>query len=94
MKNFGKILKSIRLERGIGIKKLASDIGVSYTYISKLENDKSMPSSDFIKRIADYFNYNSDKLYVSANKLPHDVEEIIRDNPEEAINYLRDMFRR
>lgn len=89
---FGKKLKSLRLRKGVGIKKLAREVGVSYTYISKLENNRSTPSSEFIERIATYFELDNDDLYISANKLPKDVEELIKNNPEKAISYLRDLF--
>ena len=37
---FGRILRRLRKESEIGIKGLAPRLGVSYSYLSKLENDE------------------------------------------------------
>jgi len=89
---FGELLKDLRTEKGVSIKKLAKDVGLDYTYISKLENLKVNPSSKVVKRISDYFNYNSDELMLSAGKIPKDIEEILRNNTREAMKYLRRRF--
>ena len=47
----GKILRNLRLKKGISIKKLAPELGLDYTYISKLENARVMPSPDVIERV-------------------------------------------
>lgn len=89
---FGKILKSLRIQKGLSIKKLAPEIGLDYTYISKLENSRVNPSPKVVKKLSRYFNYNSDELLVTAGKIPKDVEDILKNNPKEAIEYLRSKF--
>jgi transcriptional regulator with XRE-family HTH domain len=90
--SFGSLLKKLRLKKGISIKKLAPYLGVNYTYISKLENSKVNPSTRLIKKLSNYFDYDSDELMISAGKLPKDVEQILKNNPKEVINYLRSRF--
>lgn len=85
-------IKKLRLKKGISIKKMGPDLGLSYTYLSKLENSKSIPSHEVIEKLAKYFNYSSDELIIAAGKIPKDVENIIKDNPEKAIIYLRKKF--
>jgi len=85
-------LKSLRKGKGIGIKPLAEELSVNYTYLSKIENDKANPSKETIKRIANYFNVNVDELMILADKIPDDIERILRENPKEAIQYLRRKF--
>ena len=89
---FGELLKDLRKKKGVGIKKIAKDVGLDYTYISKLENLKVNPSSKVVKRISDYFNYDSDELMLSAGKIPKDIEEILKSNPRKAVKYLRRRF--
>jgi len=89
---FGKILKKLRTDSGQGIKKLAPELGVSYTYLSKLENGAIAPSEKFVGRVAKYFSYSQDALLLSAGKVPSEVLEILRKNPDEAVNYLRERF--
>lgn len=90
--NIGRKLKVLRNEQGIGIKKLAERVDVNYTYLSKIENNKANPSKETIKRIAKYFNYDEDELLILSERLPSDIEKILRDHPQEAIQYLRRKF--
>lgn len=89
---FGQILKNLRKQKGLGIKKLAPEIGLNYTYLSKLENSKVIPSPKVIQKISKYFQCDSDELMLSAGKIPEDIEEILKNNPKESIEYLRGKF--
>ena len=89
---FGVVLRNLRTKKGISIKKMAKDIGLDYTYISKLENSRVNPSSDVVKKISGYLNYSSDELLLLAGKIPDDIKEILINNPREAARYLRRKF--
>ena len=89
---FGKLLKSLRNEKRVSIKQLAAEVGLNYTYISKLENSKVNPSSKVISKFSDYFNYSSDELMLAADKIPKDILEILKNNPQETVIYLRRRF--
>lgn len=89
---FGQILRALRNKAGIGIKRLAPELSVSYTYLSKLENNETNPSTDFVERVADYFDYDRDNLLLSAGKIPEEILDILRDNPDDAIKFLRERF--
>ncbi|WP_220198282.1 helix-turn-helix domain-containing protein [Ktedonospora formicarum] len=90
---FGVLLRSLRRKKGIGIKRLAPDLGVSYTYLSKLESNKVRPSKELVERIAHYFSYDQNRLLLAAEKVPNDILEILREHPEEALEVLRERFR-
>ena len=90
--SFGDLLKHLRRKEGIGIKRLGPRLNISYTYISKLENNKVIPSDDVIGRIAHYFRYDLDELLMSANQIPDDIRKILRENPKEAAEFLRRRF--
>jgi transcriptional regulator with XRE-family HTH domain len=89
---FGEILRQLRKRAGIGIKRLAPELGVTYSYLSKLENIELTPSEDFVGRVARYFDYDCDQLLLSAGKVPEDILSILRSNPEDAIRVLRERF--
>jgi transcriptional regulator with XRE-family HTH domain len=91
---FGEILRELRNRTGIGIKRLAPELGISYTYLSKLENLEIRPSEELVDRIARYFKYDRDRLLLSAGKVPPEVLNILRENPDEAIEFLRMRFGR
>jgi transcriptional regulator with XRE-family HTH domain len=89
---FSQILRHLRTKAGLGIKRLAPELGVSYTYVSKLENGEVHPSADLVGRVADYFDYNRDRLLLSAGKIPEEILEILREHPDDALEFLRERF--
>ena len=91
---FGGLLRNLRSKKGIGIKQLAPELGVSYTYLSKLEHNLVRPSQELVERIANYFSYDRDRLLLAANKVPSDILEILREYPDDAIVLLRERFGR
>jgi HTH-type transcriptional regulator, competence development regulator len=90
---FGALLRQLRDDTGTGIKRLAPDLGVSYTYLSKLENDVAIPSEDFVAKVAKYFNYDQSRLLLAAGKVPPDILDILRENPDAALQFLKERFR-
>ena len=90
---FGKILRELRTNAGLGIKKLGPQLGVNYTYLSKLENSEVSPSEAFVERVAEYFHYNREHLLLSAGKVPDDILQILRDHPDDAVEFLRERFK-
>jgi transcriptional regulator with XRE-family HTH domain len=89
---FGEILKQLRNEKHLGIKKLAPALGVNYSYLSKLESETTSPSTEMVARVATYFNYDCDRLLLAAGKVPEEVLAILRENPDEALAFLRKRF--
>lgn len=89
---FGDVLRRLRTEAGVGIKRLAPELGVNYTYLSKLENNQIQPSADLVERVAAYFDYDRDSLLLSAGKIPVEILTILRENPEDALKFLRKHF--
>lgn len=50
-KKFGKVLKSLRTERGLSQEEFAMNVGLHRTYISQLERGLKSPSLRTIKKI-------------------------------------------
>jgi transcriptional regulator with XRE-family HTH domain len=89
---FGSILRKLRTDSGKGIKKLAPELGVNYTYLSKLENEEIRPSEELVERISKYFGYDRQRLLLSAGRVPPEILDILREHPEEAVNLLKERF--
>jgi len=53
--NFGEKVKQLRAERNLTQPQLAQAIGIEQSYLSKLENDKSIPSADIFQAILKAF---------------------------------------
>jgi HTH-type transcriptional regulator, competence development regulator len=91
---FAEILRDLRNRAGLGIKRLAPELGVSYTYLSKLENNAVAPSEELVGKVATYFNYDRDRLLISAGKVPAEILRILQNHPDDAVDFLRERFGR
>jgi HTH-type transcriptional regulator, competence development regulator len=89
---FGRILRELRTQSGLGIKRLAPELGVTYSYLSKLENEEIGPSEELIDRVAKHFDYDRVRLMLSAGKVPSEILRILQTYPDEATNLLRERF--
>ena len=57
MTPFGARLRQLRKARGLTLKQMAADLGVSAAYLSALEHGhRGRPSWLFIQRVCGYFN--------------------------------------
>ena len=90
--SFGEILRELRRNTGVGIKRLAPDLGVSYSYLSKLENNEVGPSEGLVGRIAEHFHYSRNRLLLAAGKVPPEILQILQENPDQAVEFLREHF--
>lgn len=60
---FGETLRAVRERRGITLKKVASQVGVSESLISQIERNKVSPSVDTLISIADALEIDLDYLF-------------------------------
>ena len=87
---FGAFIRRKREAKEIGLREMAKMIGVSPTYLSKVERDEfPPPAEDRVKYIADILNLDSDELLARAGKVASDLTEIIKRQPREAASFLR-----
>lgn len=90
--HFGQRVRELRKKKGIGIKPLAKQLGVNYSYLSKLESGKALPSEDLVHKIAIYLGAESDGLLIAAGKLPQDIKKLFYEYPDEVAAVLRETF--
>jgi len=74
------------------MKRLAHDLGISHTYISHIEREKTLPSESLIRKLAAYFDVDAEELLLAAGKFPQDIEEILDKHPREVVMVLRESF--
>lgn len=90
MSTFSQELKKLRKQKRITQRKLAELIGVDFSYISKMENDKLVhsPSETILRKIASVLGVDADSLIVLANKVPSNLQNnIVNDNL--VVDFLR-----
>jgi len=87
---FGEFVRSTRLKLNIGLREFARQVGVSATYISKMEVDEfSPPKEENIKKMAKILKVDEDKLLSMADRISSDLKEIINDKPDLYAAFLR-----
>ena len=87
---FGAFIRARREAKEIGLREMAKMIGVSPTYMSKVERDEfSPPAEDKVRLIAEVIDCDVDELLARAGKVASDLSEIIKRNPVELAALLR-----
>ena len=87
---FGAFIRRQREAKEIGLREMAKKIGVSPTYLSKVERDEfSPPAEDKVRKIAVILDLDTDELLARAGRVASDLTEIIRRQPRETASFLR-----
>jgi transcriptional regulator with XRE-family HTH domain len=73
---FGQKLRECRRSAGISQRELAKQIGVDFSYISKIENGRlPPPAADTIVKICQVLGVESEDLLALTGKIPSKVQE-------------------
>src|SRR5712671_2877211 len=87
---FGASIRRERERKEIGLREMAKMIGVSPTYLSKVERDEfPPPAEDKVRKIAAIICQDPDELLALAGRVASDLTEIIRERPREMADFLR-----
>ena len=83
---FGQRLRELRKEHDFSQKALAELIGINFTYLSKIENERldfaQFPSEDLICKLATALKSDEDELLILAKKVPSKIKERVFERPE------------
>ena len=87
---FGAFVRREREAKEIGLREMAKMIGVSPTYLSKVERDEfPPPAEDKVKAIAKIIGCDADDLLARAGRVSSDLSDIIKRHPVELAALLR-----
>ena len=87
---FGAFVRAGREAKEIGLREMAKKIGVSPTYLSKIERDEfAPPAEDKVRAIAAILDCDADDLLARAGRVSSDISEIIKRHPVELTALLR-----
>jgi transcriptional regulator with XRE-family HTH domain len=80
---FGSRIRALRLEAKLSQRDVADRLakrlkGFDFTYLSKIENDRLVPSASAILALAAELKGNSDELLALAGKAPADVGDMLQ----------------
>jgi HTH-type transcriptional regulator, competence development regulator len=83
---FGDRIRAIRTAKGFSQRALGERVGVSFTYISKVENAKldfgDYPSEDLIRRLAAALDADEEELLLLAEKIPEPIRRRFFERPD------------
>ena len=86
---FGQVLREARRTREMSQRELADQVGVDFSYISKIENDRlPPPAADTIVRICHALEVPVEELLALKGKIPSDFEDAIGSSPT-ALRFVR-----
>ena len=86
---FGQRLRDLRKQKNLSQRDLAAQVGIDFTYLSKIEGGRSDPPSEvIIRRIAQVLEADEDELINLAGKVPKDLKAVLEESPQ-AVELLR-----
>jgi len=73
---FGQRIQRLRREHGLTQRQVAAELGIDFTYLSKLENDRGEPpGEDTVRRLAAVLQTDEEMLLALAGKVPPELRE-------------------
>lgn len=83
---FGTKVRQLRHTKGWSLRDLAEKVGVGFTYLSRVENERlnfgDYPSDALIHRLADALEANEDELLILAKRIPEPVKKRFLQRPD------------
>jgi len=91
-RTFGDVLRERRVAKGFSLRKFAELVGISPTYLSQIEQNKSeaQPTAERVQRMAELLEENSDEFNAMAGRVPKDLPKIIQKQPTQMPELLRE----
>lgn len=90
---FAEKLRELRQAKNLSQRALASVVGVDFTYLSKIENEKldfgQYPSEDLILKLAEALDADADELMLLAEKIPPLIKKRVMERPDEFLRIAR-----
>jgi HTH-type transcriptional regulator, competence development regulator len=73
---FGQRIQRRRRDLRLTQRVVAADLGIDFTYLSKLENDRGEPPGErTVRRLAEVLKDDSEELLALAGKIPPELRE-------------------
>jgi transcriptional regulator with XRE-family HTH domain len=84
--NFGRQVRELRRAKSLSQRALAAKVGVTFGYISKIENDSldfgDYPSDDLIRKLAKALDADLGDLFLLAERIPDEIRERVLQRPD------------
>ncbi len=85
MTTIGQRIREIRKSRNLTQRELADRVGINFTYLSRVENDRlddeQTPREETLQRIAKALDADPDELLLLARRIPDSYRDRILSHP-------------
>lgn len=85
MATVGQRIRELRKSRNLTQRELADRVGINFTYLSRVENDRldddQTPREETLQRIAKALDADPDELLLLARRIPDSYRERILSQP-------------
>ncbi|MEZ6059300.1 MAG: helix-turn-helix transcriptional regulator [Planctomycetaceae bacterium] len=85
MTTIGQRIRELRKQRNLTQRELADRIGINFTYLSRVENDRldadQTPREDTLQKLAKALNTDADELLLLARRIPDSFRDRILAKP-------------
>lgn len=84
--SFGSRIRELRRGKNLTLRALAAKLQVTFTYLSKIENQKlsfgEFPSDELIVKLAKALDADPDELLILAEKIPDSIRNRVLERPD------------
>ncbi len=80
---FGARVRRIRTERGLGLRATAKAVGISATFLSRIETgaESATPREEVIQKLAGVLGDDFDALMQLAGRIPNELKDYVKADP-------------
>ena len=80
---FGERIRRLRKEKELGLRATARDVGISATFLSRIESGKeeAVPREEVIRKLAAILDDDFDELMALAGRVAQALKNHVRDDP-------------
>lgn len=83
---FGEKIRELRKTHNLTQKELGDQVGVTFAYISKVENERldfgDYPSEELIRKLSAALSSDEDELMLLARKIPEHIRQRVLERPD------------
>ena len=83
---FGQRIRELRKATNLSQRALGEEVGVPFTYISRVENEKldfgDYPSEELIRKLAKALETDEGEFSLLAEKIPEDIRKRVMERPD------------
>lgn len=79
-RTLGEVIREARRPTG-SLRSFASEMDITPSYLSDIENDRRVPAEPVIKKIADRLHLDPDDLMALAGRFDEDTELYMKEHP-------------